>query len=104
MRGRVRFAFTVASEPDASRPGCHRRPPETARNPAMWPGGRSLVLDPNPMLRSDRNVRSLARTDAAMAACEPTRQVLCRPTSQGDAPLASDLTHETVCPEAAPGD
>src|ERR1044071_9043555 len=48
MRGRERFAFTVASEPDGSRPGCHRRPAEAARTLVERPGGRSLVLDPHP--------------------------------------------------------
>src|ERR1043165_853049 len=70
MRGRE--LFTVASEPDGSRPGCHGRPAEAAHILIERPGDRSFVLDPHPMtvLRSEHPSRS--RADAAMTARKPT--------------------------------
>jgi hypothetical protein len=54
------------------------RPAEAARTLVERPGGRSLDLDPHPMLRFRSEHASMARTDAAMAARGPTRQVLGR--------------------------
>src|SRR4051812_10400356 len=76
MRGRECFAFTLASEPDGSRPGCHRRPAEAALTLVEWPGGRSLALDRHPIAAIGSERASRARTDAVTATREPTRQVL----------------------------
>src|SRR5215510_3280277 len=68
MRGRERFAFTVASEPDASHPGCHQRPAEVARTLVEWPRGRSLVLDLHPIAAIGSERASHSRTDTAITA------------------------------------
>jgi hypothetical protein len=81
MRGRERFAFTLVLNLTDPIPDVTRRPAEAACILVERPGGRSLDLDLHPMLRSGSERASMDQTDAAMAAREPTRQVLGRRTS-----------------------